>query len=77
MKTDISDKKCLLQLTSTDIADLKLSVGDRRRLVDGLEVLQNPKGQLPSTPGVEATREGDLQQSISASGSQVGLGARQ
>ena len=47
-KNEVSDEKCLLQLTPSDIVDLKLGVGDKRRLVDGLDVLRNPQG-TPST----------------------------
>jgi hypothetical protein len=36
---DVTDLKCLRSLTVTDVNDLKLSVGDKRRLVDGLSAL--------------------------------------
>jgi hypothetical protein len=72
-KNDITDKKCLTQLTTSDVTDLKLSVGDRRRLVNGLEVLQSPKKELPSASGGESTTGGDQQSSVNTDNVQVGV----
>ena len=47
LKNEISDKKCLLSLSSGDIEELKLAVGDRRRFVDGIEILQGTTTEKP------------------------------
>jgi hypothetical protein len=40
VKNEIDDENLLLRLSSSDILDLKLSVGDKRRFLDGITVLR-------------------------------------
>jgi hypothetical protein len=39
-RNEISDRSCLLQLTLLDITQVKLGVGDRRRLIGGVDILR-------------------------------------
>ena len=51
VKNEVDDEKLLLRLSSSDILDLKLSVGDKRRFLDGITVLRGKPLSLDPSSG--------------------------
>lgn len=50
LKNDISDKDCLIHLSTLDVSHLKLSVGDRSRVLRGIAELKAEQNPEISTP---------------------------
>jgi hypothetical protein len=62
LKNEITDLQCVIQLTLADINQLKLTIGDRRRLIGGIDILKHKVSTVtesplepPSTPDGSAT----------------------
>ena len=52
-KNDITDHECLIHQSATDINHLRLTVGDKSRILRGIDVLREPK----ETSGSQSTAE--------------------
>jgi hypothetical protein len=79
-KNDVTDEECLLKLTPSDITDLKLGVGDKIRLCDGLDMLSaslQQSSQSTNAVNTESPASGDSAESRNSVQVGVGLCKRQ